>query len=178
MTPIDKLIALMERAIAGIDTKSARAFEAAMTAILVRGHTAAFLAATATALGVSVETLKGLSKAERADIKAAVAEQTALLATFAATWADQSDMQRAARARLYAGSIKGTYNAARWGQWALTDAMTPGKQRCRGNCQCTTSVADNGDGTGVLTRVAEGGAHTCDECPPLAGDYNVRRRRR
>lgn len=177
MTPIDKLIALLEDAIAKLPTKSALAFEKQLTALLVRGHTAAFLAATATALGVRVDTLKGLSKAERADIKAAVAEQIKLLGGFVQAWPSLSAAQRAARAQLYAGSVLSTFNQARWGQWKLTDDMIPGKQKCAGNCGCEVSVADNGDGTGVLTRRLGSVESSCSECPPLAGDYAVRRRR-
>lgn len=177
MTPIDKLMALLEQAIAKLPTKSAQAFERQMTALLVRGHTAAFLAATATALGVSVDTLKGLSKAERADIKAAVAVQLPLLAGFVQAWGVLSDAQKAARAQLYAGSVLATFNAARWGQWKLTDDMIPGRQKCQGNCGCSVSVLDNGDGTGVLTRKLGSVEHSCTECPPLAKDYNIVRRR-
>lgn len=177
MTPIDKLIALLEDAIAKLPTKSAQAFEKAMTALLVRGHTAAYLAATATALGVGVDTLKGLSKAERADIKAAVATQLPLLATFVQAWANLSAAQKAARAQLYAGSVLATFNAARWGGWQLTDDMIPGRQKCQGNCGCSITIADNGDGTGVLTRRLGSVESSCSECPPLAGEYSVKRRR-
>lgn len=177
MTPIDKLMALLEQAIAKLPTKDARAFERQMTALLVRGHTAAFLAATATALGVSVDTLKGLSKAERDDIKAAVAGQLPLLAGFMQAWATLSDAQKAARAQLYAGSVLSTFNAARWGQWKLTDDMIPGRQKCQGNCGCEVTIADNGDGTGVLTRKLGSVESSCPECPPLAKDYTIVRRR-
>jgi hypothetical protein len=177
VTPIDKLIALMEDAIAKLPTKSAQAFERQMTALLVRGHTAAYLAATATSLGVSVDTLKGLSKAERADVKAAIDGQLPFLTNFMQSWPNLSAAQRAARAQLYAGSVLSTFNQARWGQWKLTDDMIPGRQRCAGNCGCSCSVVDNGDGTGILTRRLGSVEHSCTECPPLAKDYDVVRRR-
>src|SRR4029077_10274014 len=120
-------------------------------------------------------TLKGLSKAERVDITAAVTAQLPFLSGFVQAWATLSDAQKAARAQLYAGSVLATFNAARWGGWQLTDDMIPGRQRCGGNCGCEVSVVDNGDGTGVLTRRLGSVEHSCTECPPLAGDYDVQR---
>jgi len=45
------------------------------------------------------------------------------------------------------------------------------------NCKCRISVADNGDGTGELTREMGGTEHHCDECPMLVGTYDVKRRK-
>jgi hypothetical protein len=150
----------------------ARAFEKT----LATAHTAAYYAATAERLGVSVGTLKGLSRAERDDVKKAVAEQVAYLKKFVGDTKDMSDAAIAARAQLYAGSVKATYYAARWGDWDVPQRLMPGMQQCLGNCKCDISIKDSGDGTGVLTRTMRGAEHHCTECPPLQGDHPVKRR--
>ena len=169
--PLAKLIALTRASL----PKPGATFERGMTALLTRAHTAAYYAATAQRLGVSVDTLKGLSKAERADVKRAVAEQVQYLRGFVAAMPGLSDAQIAARAGMYAGSVAKTYYTARWGDWEIPPDLMPGNQTCKSNCKCTISVDDNGDGTGTLTRTAHAEAH-CTECPPLAGDHPVKRR--
>lgn len=166
-----KLIALTRASL----PKPGATFERGMTQLLTRAHTAAYYAATAQRLGVSVDTLKGLSRAERADVKRAVAEQVDYLRGFVAAMPGLSEAQIAARAAMYAGSVKATYYAARWGDWEIPPELMPGNQTCKTNCKCDISVKDNGDGSGTLTRTAHAEAH-CTECPPLAGDHQVKRR--
>lgn len=177
---LDKLIGLARVAMEDATTRGGPGWQAAMERALVTAHTAAFITATAERLGVppnsDLISAKRLSRAERADIQAAVARQLIYLKGFAAARPDLSEAAVLARARLYAASIRSFYYAQRWGAWEIPDRLLPGLQQCLGNCRCQLSdVRDNGDGTGVLTRVLGGEQH-CDQCPPLAGDHPVRRK--
>jgi hypothetical protein len=171
----DRLARLMAAALPAPDAGDWRR---QMERAIAQGHTAAFLAGTAERLGVSaggaLVSERRLSRAERREITAAVARQLRYLDGF-----DPAGMSEAAikaRADLYAGAVKATYYAARWGDWEIPDALMPGMQQCLGNCLCFISIKDNGDGTGVLTREMGGTEHHCQECPPLAGDHPVKRR--
>jgi hypothetical protein len=175
-----RLAELAGTALKGLDY-SGSSWEREMKAIIARAHTASFLAATAERLGVKMPSPllseARLSRAERQDIKKAVAAQLEYLKGFVKDAASMSEQARAARAQLYAGSVKPAYYAARWGDWDVPQGLLPGMQQCLGNCKCEISIADNGDGTGVLTRTARAEQH-CTECPPLAGDHPVKRRGR
>ena len=174
--PLTKLHALAAASIDGLPGKPGSATWAkAFERTLATAHTAAFYAATAERLNVSVGTLKGLSRAERADVKRAVSEQVTYLRKFVTAAPDMSEAAVKARAAMYAGSVKATYYAARWGDWEIPQNLMPTMQTCKTNCKCEISVKDNGDGTGVLTRTAHAEQH-CSECPPLAGDHPVKRR--
>lgn len=178
MPTLDNLQSILAKVIAGapLDAGFAKAMEAA----LVKGHTAAVLAAAAERAGVRVDSglFKGLSKAERADTKKAVAEQLQYLKGFLAAKGDMSEAAIRARAQLYAGSIKQTYYTARWGDWDIPQGLMPGNQQCMGNCLCRISeVKDNDDGTGTLTRTMGGTEQHCTECPALEGDHEVKRRK-
>lgn len=176
-TPL-RLAALTATAISSAPTGAG--WYAAMARSIAQGHTAAWLAGTAERLGVkpggALLSERRLSRAERADIKAQVAAQLRYLEGFAAAREGMSDAAVAARAKMYAGAVSQTYYAARWGDWEIPDHLMPGNQACLGNCRCSISVVDSGDGTGTLTRVMGGERH-CTECPPLAGDHPVVRRR-
>ncbi len=173
----DKLAALMTGA---LPSPTAPDWEAQMRAAITRGHLAAWLAGTGERLGVkpgsALLSEKRLSRAERAEIKALVEAQLAYLRGFAAARGEMSEAQIAARAKLYAQAVKGTYDQARWGDWVIPDYLYPGRQQCQVNCLCRISVRDNGDGTGVLTREMGGTEYHCGECPPLAGEYDVHRK--
>lgn len=149
---------------------------------LLRAHTAAYIAATAERLNVPANSpliaRNRLSRAEKADIKRAVDRQLEYLSGFVRDVQSgaMSERQITARANLYAASIREFYYQQRWGDWEIPDYLLPGRQSCMGNCRCTVRITDNGDGTGVLTRDLNGENH-CRECPPLAGDWPVRRRR-
>lgn len=186
--PLDRLIGLSLVAIGDATAAlqrggSAAAWERAMERALTTAHTAAFIAATAERLGVPPDSplisRQRLSRAERADIQAAVRRQLEYLRGFREALPGLSEAQVRARANLYGPSIKPFYYAQRWGDWEIPDRLLPGNQACLSNCLCRLlDVKDNGDGTGVLTRVMEGPEKGhCDECPPLAGDHPVRRRR-
>lgn len=157
-----------------------RAWERGMRQALVTGQTAAYLSGLSERLGVPLGSKllneRNLSKQERAEIKQAVEAQLQYLKGFQSAIPNMSEAQVAARAMLYSGSVKSTYYAARWGEWDIPQGLLPGQQACLGNCGCTVSVRDNGDGTGMLTRVLGGAEHHCTECPPLAGEHPVKRR--
>ena len=127
---------------------------------------------------MKVETLKGLSRAERAEIKAAVQAQLPYLAKFAGVFAELSPAQIAQRLTLYAASVRPFYFVSRWGGWVIPPSLLPGNQTCLGHCRCHVSVSDNGDGTGVLTRVLGETDRHCKPCESLAGDHDIVRRER
>lgn len=143
-----------------------------MRKAIATAHAAATYAAIAERTGVMP---KGLSKAERNDLKARVAEQIKYYDRFAAQAGEMSEAGVAARAQMYAGAVRQTFYEARWGGWDIPDGLMPGNQQCLTNCLCHISIADNGDGTGVLTREMGGTEHHCDECPALVGDHDVQR---
>ena len=162
------------------DGGSRAAWEREMHAALTRGHTAAWIAGTAERLGIKPDSPliseRRLSKAERAEIKALVEKQLGYLSGFVKDMDGLSNAQIVARAGLYAGAARGSYYGARWGDWDIPPELMPGAQKCVGNCRCKISIADNGDGTGILTREMGGAEHHCSECPPLVGDHPVRRK--
>ena len=155
----------------------ARQWRSAMERAITQGHTAAWMAGTAERLGVkpggALLSQARLSRAERAEIKAAVAAQLRYLDGFDP--AGMSEAAIAARSKLYAGAVQTTFYAARWGDWEIPGELIPGTAACLGNCRCSINVVDSGDGTGTLTRTIGGEQH-CTECPPLAGEHPVRRR--
>ena len=161
------------------DGGSIGAWRKAMEQAIVRSQTAAYIAATAERLGVPPSTIKGLSRAERAELQARIDVQRKYLDGFVADLrAGKLTMAQAqARAALYAGATRQAYYAARWGDWEIPEHMLPGNQTCVTNCLCHISVEDNGDGTGTLTREMGGTEQHCTECPPLVGSYDVKRRR-
>jgi hypothetical protein len=160
-----------------------KAWRAEMERTIATAYQATYITATAQRLGVPADSplisRSRLSRAEREDIRRAVAGQLAYLDRFAADVAagKLSPAQIAARANLYGPALKSFYYAQRYGEWEIPSQLLPGNNACLGNCRCTGSItADNGDGTGVWTRVLGGELH-CDECPRLAGDHPVKRRR-
>lgn len=194
-TPADKLAALAAVSIADATAALARggsvgAWREAMGRAITRAHTAAQIAAAAERgvggriraavlgrLPVPPELL--MSRAERETLRANIGAQMRYLDAFAAQVKAGGLSERAimARALSYAGSVKAPYYAARWGDWDIPVRLLPGMQTCMGNCLCQGSVIDNGDGTGIWRRAMGGTERHCTECPGLAGDHEVRRRR-
>lgn len=166
MPPADTLTTLALDALKGatgalLRGGSSAAWLRAMQAALVKAHTAAYMAGQAERLGVSVSTLKGLSRAERDDIKQQVAAQLDYLRGFAGALGGLSEAQIAARAALYAGPVRTTYSRARYPKLPFY----PGEgTECKGQCKC--SWQDNGDGsyTWVL-----GASEHCATCQGRAG---------
>lgn len=185
---LERLIGLSLASIQGATGKltaggTVKAWRAEMERTIATAYQATFITATAQRLGVPADSplisRARLSRAEREDIRRAVAGQLAYLDKFAADVAagKLSPAQIAARANLYGPALKSFYYAQRYGEWEIPDSLLPGNQQCLGNCKCRISVADNGDGTGTLTRTMGGTEFHCTECPALVGDYPIKRRR-
>jgi hypothetical protein len=131
-------------------------------AILARAHTAAYLLGVSERTGVGLEAFKGLSKAERADIKKVVEGQLKYLAGFKDDMAGMSDKAIEARAAKYAGALKATYSEARWGDWDLPFVPTVGSE-CQTNCKCSIVVEDQGEGKGQMIWKMHADEH-CTTC--------------
>lgn len=184
---LDRLIGLARVAIADATAAleaggTVRQWERAMERAITTAHTAAYITAASQRLGVPPDSpllsRQRLSRAERRDIEAAVAEQVAYLRKFAAQLDGLSPAAIAARAKMYASSITPFYYAQRWGEWEISLNLLPGNQKCLSNCRCSIAIEDDGDGTGTLIRRLGAGEGSCDECPGLAGEYPIKRRRR
>lgn len=173
-----KLTALMASALPAVDDPK---WAEKMRQVITRGHLSAWMLGTAERLGVPPDSpllsRQRLSRAEREEIKAIVARQIEYLRGFEKDKGAMSEAGISNRASLYPGALSTTYYATRWGDWQIPDQLLPGTAQCITRCKCSISVKDNGDGTGVLTRVM-GGVETahCSECPALAGDHPVKRR--
>ncbi len=189
MTTLDNIIALASAEIERVTNRYAeagdwKAWEDGMRKAIATGHSAATWASVGErGFGGRVRQWIGgllgnriLPKDDKQRLEAIMQEQLGYLKRFAAEAAGLSKAAIAARAQLYAGAIRSTYYETRWGDWIIPPSLLPGNQECLGNCRCTIDIRDNGDGTGVLTRVM-GGENHCTECPPLAGDHPVRRAR-
>ena len=175
-----RLAALASVAIAQIPPDSPT-WRRDMEQVIARAHAAAWLAGTAERLGVKLDSpllsRARLSRAERADIKALVEKQLDYLGGFAKDRAEMSEAAIAARMQLYAGATRETFYAARWGDWGVPDELWPGNASpCLSNCRCSISIADNGDGTGTLTRKLGASERSCSVCPDLAGEYPIERK--
>lgn len=142
MPVIDNLQQIVADAIAGAPLGGG--FGKAMEAILVKAQTAAIIAASAERAGVSVNPglFKGLSKAERADVKVAVAEQLTYLKGFIGDMENMTEPAIRARAAMYAGSMRPTYNRVRYP--GLSQYPGDGGTRCLTNCKCTLDERDDG----------------------------------
>ncbi len=126
---------------------------ASMRRAIATAHSAATYAAIKERTGVMP---KGLSRAERNDLKARVAEQLKYYDKFAAQAGDMSDAAIAARAGMYANAIKSTYGSFR--NPGLP--FQPGEgSECLVNCRC--SWVDNGDGSFNWTLDAKESCPTC-----------------
>ncbi len=146
-----KLASLMSDAIASAsqayaDGGSLAAFEKEMSAIVTRGHAAAWLAGTSERLRIPLDSpllsQARLSKAERADIKALVTTQLEYLKGFTGEAGDMSDAAVAARAGLYAGATRASFYKS------AIDVELPchpgGCPDCYSNCRCDLEVRDDG----------------------------------
>lgn len=187
MATLDRLIGLHLVAItqatdAYLAGGSLKSWQAAMEKAISTAYTATYIAATAERLGVPADSplisRQRLSRAERADITKAIAEQIKYLQGFAGALDTMSPAQIAARASLYGPAIKAFYLAQRYGDWDIPSRLVPGNQQCGGRCLCDASVIDNQDGTGIWRRTMRGRAEVhCQECPQLEGDHPIQRKR-
>jgi len=128
-------------------------------------HSAATYAAIKERTGVMP---KGLSRAERNDLKARVAEQLRYYDRFAAQAGDMSDAAVAARAQLYVGAIKATYGEARYP--GLSQYPGDGSTQCKVNCGCDLDERDDG-----IHWILNEALENCEDCQSLASGspYNV-----
>lgn len=167
----DRIAALLARDIATITREllnggTVEVWERRMLDAIARGHAASAIAGTAERLGVAAGSKllneRNLSRAERDEIKRAVAGQVPYLRQFAADVAAGrlSDAQIAARAGLYAGAVRATYYAGRWYGWDLRGVPIPadGGTMCLSNCKC---VAYEENGRWIYETTA---AEHCPEC--------------
>src|SRR5258707_1948990 len=125
---------------------------AAMRKAIATAHAAATYAAIKERTGVMP---KGLSKAERADLKARVAEQLKYYDAFAAQAGDMSEAGVVARAGMYAGAVRGTYYGARYP--GLNQYPCDGSTKCLKNCLCSLYERDDG-----IHRLLDGG-EACED---------------
>ena len=136
----------------------------AMRKAIATAHSAATYAAIKERTGVMP---KGLSKAERADLKARVAEQLKYYDAFAAQAGDMSEAGVVARAGMYAGAVRGTYYGARYP--GLNQYPGDGSTKCLTNCLCSLDERDDG-----IHWILDGGEH-CEDCQAMAegGPYET-----
>ncbi len=137
-----------------------------MRRAIATAHAAATYAAIKERTGVMP---KGLSRVERADLKARVAEQLKYYDRFAAQAGDMSEGAVGARAQMYANAIRTTYAAER--NPGLP--FYPGEgTECLTNCRC--SWQDDGDGSFTWVLDAKESCATCldraSNNPYQAGD--------
>ena len=135
-----------------------------MRKAIATAHSAATYAAIKERTGVMP---KGLSRAERNDLKARVAEQLKYYDKFAAQAGDMSDAAIAARAGMYAGAVRGTYYGARYP--GLGQYPGDGGTQCLTNCKC--GIFEKEDGLYWEMSAAE----NCDDCIAMAAGspYNA-----
>jgi hypothetical protein len=149
----DRIAALLARDIAAItrallDGGTVANWERRMLEAIARGHAAAAIAGTTERLGVEAGSKllneRNLSRAERDEIKRAVAGQVPYLRAFAADIAAGrlSDAQIAARAGLYAGATRATYGKARWYGAGLPAMPGDGSTECLTQCGCAWVLRD------------------------------------
>lgn len=165
---------------------SLRVWEQAMRRILTTAHTAATIAAVGErSFGGRVRQMftrlvgvRALPAEDRAHLKQAIDGQLRYLDGFIADLraGTLTPAQATARAALYAGSIRGTFYAVRWGGWALPFAPCDGGTACKSNCKCSAHVV--GDGPEGQYHYQMGVAEHCPDCAARAAGspYTVRRR--
>ena len=155
MTILDALLARTSAAITKPGPEMRRAIATA--------HSAAYYAAIKERTGVMP---KGLSKAERGDLKLAVAAQLKYYDAFAAQAATMSEGAVAARAQMYAGAVRGTYYGARYP--GLKQVPGDGQTSCLSNCKC--SISEQDDGLHWTLNAGE----SCGDCEAMAagGPYD------
>ena len=129
-----------------------------MRRAIATAHSAATYAAIKERTGVMP---KGLSRAERNDLKARVVEQLTYYDKFAAQAGDMSDAAVGARAQLYVGAVKATYFGARYP--GLPTYPGSGTTACKTNCGCDLDERDDG-----IHWILNESLENCDDCQALA----------
>ena len=129
-----------------------------MRKAIATAHSAATYAAIKERTGVMP---KGLSRAERNDLKARVAEQLKYYDKFAAQAGDMSDAAIAARAGMYAGAVRGTYYGQRYP--GLDTYPGAGATKCLTRCACDLDEREDG-----IHWVLNEAAEHCEDCEAMA----------
>ena len=169
MPPPDRIAALLAREISTathtlLAGGTAQAWERQMLDAIARGHAAAAIAGAAERLGTTpggaLLNSRNLSRAERDEIRNAVAGQAPYLRNFAAELEGLSPAQIAARAAMYAGATRATYYQARNYGWDLRGVPIPadGGTQCLSNCRC---VAHQEGGQWIYETTAAEHCPTC-----------------
>lgn len=130
----------------------------AMRKAIATAHAAATYAAIKERTGVMP---KGLSKAERADLKARVAEQLKYYDAFAEQAGDMSEGAVSARAGMYASAVRGTWYGARYP--GLSQVPGDGNTSCLTRCACDLDEREDG-----IHWVLNEAAEHCDDCEAMA----------
>jgi hypothetical protein len=112
-----------------------------MEAVITRAHTAATVGAIKDRTRVDV---RGLSRAERADLNAAILAQRPYLMRFAEDMrsGDLTEEQIRRRAELYAGPVRATYSKTRWPN--LPAHPADGSTECLAFCKCSWRQEEDG----------------------------------
>jgi len=123
---------------------SISAWRSAMEVAIKRSQTAAYIAATAERLHTTPALVKGLSRAERAELDTRINVQLKYLDGFVADLkAGRLTMAQAqARANLYSGATRGAFYATRYP--GLPAHPGDGSTPCLGNCRCSLEERDGG----------------------------------
>ncbi len=129
-----------------------------MRKAIATAHSAATYAAIKERTGVMP---KGLSRAERDDLKARVAEQLKYYDRFAEQAGDMSDAAIAARAGMYAGAVRSTYYGQRYP--GLDTYPGAGATKCLTRCGCDLDERDDG-----IHWVLDESIENCEDCQALA----------
>jgi hypothetical protein len=166
MSTPDRLLDLTSPAVrdatrAYLRSRDASAYEKAMREALAKAHTAATIRGIGDRTGIIP---KGLSRAEREDIKAKLASEFEFLKKFMAKLPDLSDAQVAQRAALYAGAPRASYYQAFTGN-ALP--LYPGScPQCYSNCRCSL---ENREGEWYWNSAND--KNTCAGCRDRGGSW-------
>lgn len=165
-TDIGKLQSLVTEATGEIATRYAdnpARFVREMEAVIVRAHTAATIGAIQDRTGVRPA---GLSRAERADLQAAIAAQRPYLTGFAEDIrkGNLTPEQIQRRAELYAGPVRATYYTTRTYGYDMGNVPIPadGNTSCKAWCRCVAHIETQGDETVWVYNLTA--AEHCPEC--------------
>lgn len=179
MPPPDRIAALLARDIAAItqaliDGGSVARWQQDMLSAIARGHAASAIAGEAER-GIIGRGRAALAKwlgervlptATRQVIRDAVAAQMPYLRAFAAELGGLSDAQIAARAALYAGATRATYERSRWVGRGLPAYPADGGTECLVNCKCSWVERD-----GAMYWEL-GQAEHCGDCESRAAQWS------
>ena len=124
------------------DGGSISAWRKQMEIAIKRSQTASYIAATAERLGTTPKLIKGLSKAERAELDKRIDAQLKYLDGFVRDLRQGklTMAQAQARAAMYSGATRGTFYATRF--QGLPFYPTEGSE-CMANCKCSWEQKSN-----------------------------------